>query len=381
MCFFLYLVTEIAFSHSFIGRAGLILFFIATCLLCILRMKITGSYYFIISALFILYNWINVRAGVSIVPQASLDMIQTMCINVIVLFAFYNYVVLRNDMEKVLKIFVYATLFVTSVVFIVSLPTIFNERFGSFVDMNPNSLAVFTSIALLITLCLLLGRKMHRNGYLFLLWLLFVTILTGSRKGILIVSLGTAVLLYFLYPQKKLKNALIVSMGIAVMYLIIMNTPLLYDLLGYRVQAMVNYTQEGPAGIDEASLKSRYNYIEKGWQNIKLKPWFGYGLDSFRHFIARTYSHNNFIEILISGGIIGFILYYLNYLVTFIKYQSLIKNGSVILKLMLTITLVMLVMDYSMVTYYSRINLSIFVLAIACASTVNKNTIGTELQQ
>ena len=96
-----------------------------------------------------------------------------------------------------------------------------------------------------------------------------------------------------------------------------------------------------------------------------LNPWVGYGLNSFRYFVARTYSHNNFIEILISGGIIAFVLYYANYVITLVLLYLKTRNKNPIMILMFTVVLVMLFMEYGVVTYYSRFYHNILILAIA----------------
>ncbi|NLE04471.1 MAG: hypothetical protein GX638_06695, partial [Crenarchaeota archaeon] len=102
----------------------------------------------------------------------------------------------------------------------------------------------------------------------------------------------------------------------------------------------------------------------------------GYGLDCFRHIQGsyNTYTHNNFIELLISGGIIGFALYYINYIIALTKAYFTGKKGDPILMLMITIMLVILVNEYALVTYYGRGYLIFIVLTIAFTKKIDKKS-------
>ncbi|MGH0052900.1 MAG: O-antigen ligase family protein, partial [Sphaerochaetaceae bacterium] len=51
--------------------------------------------------------------------------------------------------------------------------------------------------------------------------------------------------------------------------------------------------------------------IQDGWQMFLENPLFGKGLNAFREIVDyKMYSHNNYIEILVSWGIVGFLWYY-----------------------------------------------------------------------
>ena len=57
------------------------------------------------------------------------------------------------------------------------------------------------------------------------------------------------------------------------------------------------------------------------------RPIFGWGLDAFTQLSPyETYSHNNFIEILVSSGIVGFLFYYGGIAFLFMKCSAARKN-------------------------------------------------------
>ena len=70
--------------------------------------------------------------------------------------------------------------------------------------------------------------------------------LTGSRKALMIVMLGTFFIAYFFYQGKnKMKIIVVGIVLVAVMYLLIMNVPVFYDTVGYRFDALVEGTKSG----------------------------------------------------------------------------------------------------------------------------------------
>lgn len=362
--FIIYLVTEFAFSHSFLGQLGLIVFFLTTCLLIISNnMKVNNSYYFFFSALFIFYNWINIEFGYAINPSASIELLKTLCLNLLIFFCLYNYVLLRKDMERIIILYLLSCFLVTVGIFLFSLPTIFSIRLGTTLDINPNVIAIGASIAFLISLYFLVVEKKKYN-YLFLFWFLSIVLLTGSRKGILIIGIGSLILNYLLFPRKRYKSLIISTFTIVFLYILVLRVPTLYELIGVRLEALIDFIRG--YDIEEDSLRTRNNLITTGWELFLFEPLRGYGLNAFRYSgLFNTYSHNNFIEILVSSGIVGFFIYYINHIITFFKAFLINKKEIIIVKLLLTINIVMLIMDLAMVTYYERFFLNTFILLIA----------------
>src|SRR5690554_2224781 len=361
--FIIFVVTEAVFAHSRVGQLGLIFFFCTSFLLCLSKMKIKSNIFFFFSGIFILYNWLNIQVGISTVPDASMDLIWTLLINIISLVLLYNYVVLRNDPKRVIRNFTFAVLCITGWVMALSMPSLLRGRLDSAAGINANVLAFVSSNALLMTLYLRITDK--KTSYnLILIWFLMSTLLTGSRKGILIIALGVVILMLLMFPQKRTRNLLLVCLGSILLWVSIMRVPILYQIVGIRVEALMDLVQGG--NIEEASLRSRYNFISQGWEYFLRNPWRGHGLDAFRYIrgYRHVYSHNNFIELLVSGGIIGFAIYYVNYLIILLRTFNEGKKGNSLAKLMFAIAVVMLVMDYAVVSYYGRLYQALLVLTI-----------------
>ena len=69
-----------------------------------------------------------------------------------------------------------------------------------------------------------------------------------------------------------------------------------------------------------------------------------------------TYLHNNYVELLCGGGIAGFALYYSMHIYCIKHLFRLRKVNEPLSALMFTWCLLMLVMDYGKVSYYSKVD-------------------------
>ena len=64
--------------------------------------------------------------------------------------------------------------------------------------------------------------------------------------------------------------------------------------------------------------------IQYGMDYFKERPLLGHGIENFRYLYAQevgkeTYSHNNYIELLVNNGIVGLLLYYSFYISVILK--------------------------------------------------------------
>lgn len=242
-------------------------------------------------------------------------------------------------------------------------------RFENDPLFESNNTAVFLAYvsALIVYYFVFCKQKLLKRIFSILLVFLFmfVSIMTGTKKGILIF--GIIVLSTFVLRSKNpLKLVFRIGIGIIFVFVgfyIIMHVDLLYGAIGYRFEKMI-YQILGINGIVDGSTRERVAFIKSAFRVFKENPIVGVGIDGFRYLneIQHTYSHNNFTELLANLGIIGFAIYYSEYLRILLKSKYLIKKNQIIF----AVVLAMIVADYGSVTYSSE--LQFILLGYLCAS-------------
>src|SRR5699024_4855189 len=117
--------------------------------------------------------------------------------------------------------------------------------------------------------------------------------------------------------KKRIFYGAISVIFLIIVYFLIMNIPTFYDLIGSRVNELVNLALG--RNVEDTSINTRMRLIEIAIDFFIDKPIFGYGLDSFR-LIGPWWivADNNYLEILVSSGIIGFLIYY-SYVILVLK--------------------------------------------------------------
>jgi O-antigen ligase len=386
IAFFIYLFTELNFKHTFIGQLGIAIFTMGTLLLLFEKKRIYNSYYFLFSVLFISYNFINVIMGYSIDSATSYSMISTLIVNFFSMFVLFNYVLLRHSITLTIKIYINSVIFFSTLLFLFSGANLFKGRLGQDISilggsvLNSNTVATALASALIFCIYWFLENR-KRIDIFKASWLFFILMLTGSRKGLIMAILGVFLLSYFMYPNKRLKNITISVIVSFVAIFLLMNVDFLYNIAGSRLEALFSFVSDENG---DASLMSRNAYIELGWEYFLINPWTGYGLDTFRHFKGAygTYSHNNYIELLVSGGIPAFLLYYVPIFLLILSGIKIIRtkkenvNISDInaTKATIIVLLMLQMLEYAQVSYFERLPLTIMVIVFASIRIYKKNT-------
>ena len=109
----------------------------------------------------------------------------------------------------------------------------------------------------------------------------------------------------------------------------------------------------------DSSTQTRQRFIQLGIEQFWKKPFLGIGIDSSGEMLAqqgehRTYLHNNFVELLACGGIVGFSIYYSIYVYLIYNLWNLREFSKGESDICLIILGIMLVMDYGLVSYYQK---------------------------
>lgn len=246
-----------------------------------------------------------------------------------------------------------------------------DERLGQSLFGNTNVFAAIEMIALLSSIWLAISK----NAKTKLLYILisfsqiYLLFLSGGRKYIL-VPLVFLYILFILKKDKKNKSKIIkytIIFGVILFlgYVVIMNVPKLYDSIGYRMEGFFGVFI-GQGNDVTNSDQGRVLMIESGFRYFLQRPIFGWGNNSFMLlFGADTgyylYSHNNFIELLVNLGLVGFLLYYSFYAYLINKLWKIKNDENSLKEFFLAFIISILFFEIGAITYCYQNIISILI--------------------
>lgn len=331
------------------------------------RKKAISAYYFL-HVLLIYYCIITAFAGKAMFPSITLRRTAIMTLNLII-----NIGIAEKMKDPAIRsrfFNYYGVLAIAFELYVVLLSgsRILQGRLGMNANSplaiegyyNPNGVGLIILTAMILDIHFYLQK--HEKKRLFRLAVFIAGIfLTGSRKAIVsafIAVIGLPVI-HTLSTNRKAMNKLLKYFAVGIVasaacYFILFKIPIVYEIAGSRVEAMAGNFINRDVYM-ESSLKYRDGFEDIAKQYFLESPIFGIGVDGFSQVsIYRTYSHNNFWELLVGGGVIGFALYYLTYLYLLAGLIRAIKDKKQHALVMLLYLCLMSLMDSYIVSYISR---------------------------
>ncbi len=314
--------------------------------------------FLLIYLLFIFVSLISILYALD--QGVSIIRIRTLILLYVLMLSLVNYI---DTLEKVISLMRYFAIsgFLASCYILLTSDFSQISRFGQQLG-NVNTMGLVISISTVFCLYFIFEEK--KTVYIPMILINLTTILlTGSRKALLFV--GFSLIIVFL---SRIKKPGIKSMGIILVtsllifvvgFYIIYQVPIFYQIVGKRMETLWVYALGGE--VKEISLNERSYMIQTGLNFIKEKPFLGYGIDNYQTlfkelpFGRETYSHNNFLELLVGVGLFGTILYYSTNIIVII---GLLKAKKYIPKTLcysfLAIILGYLIMSIGLVYYYDK---------------------------
>ena len=151
-------------------------------------------------------------------------------------------------------------------------------------------------------------------------------------------------------------------------YYLLITIPALYNLVGWRILSLISVLTGGEA---TDTTGTRINMIKFGMSMIKEEPIYGHGLNAFavnygKRFTNTVYSHNNYIELMVSGGIVLTTIYYSRFIIVIKRLLKRMKESKEVV-ICMSFVLSILIADVAAVTYYYRIYYICFAFIMACA--------------
>lgn len=365
--FVFWFVTEFTITHSMTAQLALALFGAITTLMIIADKKIKMSVIFPLYSLFVIICYLNIALDYSIAPGLSKSLLNTLIKNLIFLVILYHYIAAQN-IDDFKKTFIFATTSATVIILIVTY-----VRTGSFILrgeaslINSNSLAVCSALTVCWIITTEIKLKLSDGLYISILSLFFI--LSGTRKAIIAFVLGVIVYFCLKHPKRLFRNVIIIAI-LGGGYFLLIKVPFLYNAMGNRIESFVNLLL-GNEG--DASAETRRRFIELGIRHFKQRPMIGFGINTFQTLPGAygTYSHNNYVELLFSVGLIGTVTYYLMHgfaLLRSIKQYFIKRTNNIIITI--TFIVILIVIDVGMVSYYSRSSLMFIVICYTLSERI-----------
>ena len=326
--------------------------------------------YFTFYLAFILYYFVLSKLIYNRDSKFSNNRILMMSIIWIMLVLIYNYIVIIKDTKRFMKIYILVSLVsLISIVILVG-DNLFESRLGhngigttvSYYLFNKpifkssNSTARFCSIAAFFCAYFAMYEK-KKIYYILMSFFSYGVILTGSRKGILILAIF---LIYSLFKFMKVRidiKIIRISIIAILVGILIFKVPFFYQQIGKRMWVLIsNIFELGNAIGDGNSYVMRQNLANLAISYIIKSPFIGVGLgvfgaeNSYNGFLVGT--ENNYLDILVSGGIFAFGLYY-SYIIFLInEIKTIYFSKSLTIKIMFVIVLTILINDIGSMTYF-----------------------------
>lgn len=191
----------------------------------------------------------------------------------------------------------------------------------------------------------------------------------GSRQA-LILSLGSIALYYTIkcFQKPTTKNIiyiLIVLFSTLAILIYVVNDPFLNQTLGKRLVRTY---------IDETSDNARINLIKEGYKFFLDSPLLGTGLGSYRMLIhnVQAYAHNNYIELLVSCGFIGFTFYHMMVICPVFNIQKNRKQLNIERNTIVYVLVIMILFSEMVIVTYQVFQYQLMIFVAFMVSKLNK---------
>lgn len=237
--------------------------------------------------------------------------------------------------------------------------------------MNTNTLGMCAAYSIVINFYYVVNEKIRISDLLSLPTAIIIAA-SGSRKAILIVVAG--VLLITILKNFNGKNIVANSIKcllgcafVVIVLFVLLQLPIFSNIMSRL--SLLSTRQKNYNGIIASDIRQVYNII--GWNLFREHPFVGIGIHNASLYISMYYGHphlhNNFIELLACGGIVGFLIHYSFYIYLFMQFWHMRKFRDEVFDICITLLLVRFVMGYGYIQYYSTMtyfNLMVFYMFI-----------------
>ncbi len=207
------------------------------------------------------------------------------------------------------------------------------------------------------------GQKNNKIFFILFIIQMVLIALSGTKRAIIGLAIFYIILTYIKYHKSFFKYTVSIILVIGLLSYLLINNAFLYEIIGFRIEMMLfdlDITQSIGRGLIDRSTEMRKELMFDAFNMTLDTPILGNGYAYFQtHSVGfnsatRTYhSHNEYLELFINYGFIGFVLYYSRFMRT--TYRLVKKKNKTVLTYFFLIFFLyfFLIIEPSSVTYYS----------------------------
>lgn len=198
-----------------------------------------------------------------------------------------------------------------------------------------------------------------------LLFLVECIFFTGSKAGIIMMVLSFLTFFFFKLRKTSFMKKIVAGIGVLIVFSVVSPKSFNIEAVVFErfktmyafVTGQTIYTNSTG---EDTSTKQRSDLIIDGVRLWSERPILGWGPNEFRY-VNRvendTYSHNNFIEILVNFGLLGFFIFYFSHFYLLRKLLKLrkMKHRKDEVNWLLLMLFSLFIIDMTFVTYYNKI--------------------------
>lgn len=246
---------------------------------------------------------------------------------------------------------------------------------------NQNAVGITCGFGLVLSLYQLVTKKQSKLRFLYIISAIICVpaiMFTGSRKSVILVIVAL-ITFVFMYTRSKniISKVFWIAVILAAVYLLIYYVPAFQVIRDRVLSTFEVFSGETDDALTGTSDTNRMKYINVGLQEFLKSPAWGNGY-CYSYYVFGAYSHNNYVELLMNGGLIAFASYYSIYFYMLHRVIKNFKDGAKRAHVALTATVLvtLMVIDFGVVSYYNRYTLILIALCLCDFSSKNKEQQG-----
>lgn len=356
--FYLYIISIFTFVNSskfnFISEISMIMFAITS--IIYIFSKRTIHIHSIHLYWFVWLFWVLFSCMWSLDLEIAFSKFITLLQLCIFSFIMYEVFIDENSINHIINCIFIAGIFMCTFIIIDNgLPNLISNmlnsnRIGGELA-NSNTLGMNAAITFIVGFYSAIYKK-NKIYYYILPLPFFIALSTGSRKAIMMLIIGTLLLVLLNNGLRKIYKFIVIAFIILAAISIIIQLPI-FTTIRERFMEMINMVT-GNGKVDKSTYV-RMEMIKFGIDKFKENPIIGYGINNFRVLGFNTYSHNNYIELMVGVGLIGTILFYCQHIYIYIKLICQKKNEDLTANLIISIISICMIMDFGRVSYDNKL--------------------------